>query len=110
MVPRTNTPIHEVRAGMTVNGDVFDRSGRLLISSGTCLTAKHLRILKMWGVLEIPLCHTPQSQEPPVEHAPHIDEIEQQLTAAFRNTDLSQPFMHELFRLCVERHQSKGVS
>jgi len=29
---------------------VFDRSGRLIIASGTVLTEKHLRAMKIWGV------------------------------------------------------------
>ena len=42
--------IAEVETGMELSSDVRDKNGRHLISSGTVLTDKHVRALKIWGI------------------------------------------------------------
>jgi HD-like signal output (HDOD) protein len=39
--------------GMTISADVKDRRGRVLIPAGVVIGAKHLRGLKLWGVLSV---------------------------------------------------------
>jgi len=43
----------DVRAGMVLHADVVQSEDRLLIAAGTELTEKHLRMLSMWGVVEV---------------------------------------------------------
>jgi len=42
----------EIKPGMILQEDVVDNSGRLIISSGTILNEKHLRIMMIWGIGE----------------------------------------------------------
>ncbi|PCJ13374.1 MAG: hypothetical protein COB04_16540 [Gammaproteobacteria bacterium] len=48
-----NIRVNEVSAGMMAGQDICDRSGRLLISSGTLLNDSQIRTLKTWGISEI---------------------------------------------------------
>jgi hypothetical protein len=41
-----------IKPGMILAGDVKDRNSRALLSTGAEITEKHLRIFKMWGILE----------------------------------------------------------
>lgn len=40
----------ELRPGMTLTDDVFDRHGRLLLGTGLVLEDHHIRSLKLWGI------------------------------------------------------------
>jgi len=92
---------------MVLKSAVHDRSGRLLLGGGIELTARHLRMLRMWGVLEADIESiddqvggpTPSDEIDPVRLAA----AENELRGLFRNTDLSSPVMGELFRLCLLR-------
>ncbi|MEQ8160098.1 MAG: hypothetical protein ABRQ33_02835, partial [Smithellaceae bacterium] len=44
--------IKNLQAGMILAEDLADATGRLLIAKGTVLTEKHLKICKIWGVVE----------------------------------------------------------
>ena len=44
--------IADIRAGMVLEKDVNDRNNRVLLKAGIELTAKHIKIFKMWGVTE----------------------------------------------------------
>jgi len=47
-----NVTISELKPDMVLASDLRDQSGRLLISKGTTLTPKYIKICKMWGVIE----------------------------------------------------------
>ena len=44
--------ISHLKPDMVVRSDVKDRNGRLLVAAGTRLTANHIRIIKIWGIVE----------------------------------------------------------
>jgi hypothetical protein len=44
--------IDELEEGMILKRDIKDDSGRFIISSGTVLSSKHLRVLRIWGIGE----------------------------------------------------------
>ncbi|MEF2145435.1 MAG: HDOD domain-containing protein [Desulfovibrionaceae bacterium] len=44
--------VNELSAGMVLSEDVFGPDGRMLLSQGTTLEDRHLRILLVWGVTE----------------------------------------------------------
>ena len=42
----------ELEPGMVLASGMKDRDGRRLLGKGVKLTSKHLRIIKMWGIVE----------------------------------------------------------
>lgn len=106
--------IDKLAAGMVLKSRVVDRSGRLLLETGTELLTKHLRMLRTWGVAEVDI----NTLDAPADSVmPAVEDISQERLAAaerellplFSNTDLSSPVMGELFKICIlrrVRHES----
>ncbi len=95
----------DLKPGMVLGGDVRSSTGRFLLGKGTRLTSKHIRILKMWGVVEANVEGiSPQDVEADslaqLDPAA-IEEAKESLTARFSHSDLEHPAIHELFRLCA---------
>ncbi|MHB8770928.1 MAG: HDOD domain-containing protein [Syntrophales bacterium] len=44
--------IAHLRPGMVVSCDVKDCNGRLLVAAGSALSDNHIRVLKIWGIVE----------------------------------------------------------
>lgn len=97
--------IADLAPGMVVAAAVTDRSGRMLLAAGAEITAKNLRTLRTWGVLEVDV----EGQDAVVHHveesvsAEELQAATQLLQPVWRNVDLTIPVMNELFRLCVLR-------
>lgn len=97
----------DLKPGMVLGEDLRDSTGRFLLGKGTRLTSKHIRILKMWGVVEANVEGvSPQDVE--ADSLGQLDpaaikEAKENLTARFSHSDLEHPAIHELFRLCVLR-------
>jgi len=93
--------------GMTLGADVRDRSGRLLLGSGTELSERHLYILKTWGVVEVDIAGTAEeSIDPSFEKsidATILAGIEKDIAPLFRYTDNSHPAIKELMRMRILR-------
>lgn len=99
--------IEDVKPGMILGKDLKDRSGLVLLRSGHEVTEKHLRILKMWGIMEADIegvtregtISKVSSQIDPLL----LQETETQVREQFRHADLKSPFVNELFRLLTLR-------
>jgi hypothetical protein len=94
--------IDDLKPGMVLGGDVKDRNGRNLLSAGTELTEKHLRIFKIWGVLEVDVKGVEQ-EEVAAQAAAAINpedllRAETIVADLFRHTDPEDPVMRELRR------------
>jgi hypothetical protein len=102
-------PIDRLEAGMTLKSDVCDRSGRLLLPSGSELADKQLKILRTWGVSEADILRGPD--EAPTEDDRENGAVDPLILAAAENTvalqfchnDPQHPMIHELMRICLER-------
>ena len=53
----------DLAPGMVLDQDVKDRSGRLLVRSGSELTERSLRVLRTWGVVEVRVLEDEQTRE-----------------------------------------------
>lgn len=99
-----------VNPGMVLAGDVKDRNGRILLSAGSEITEKHLRIFKMWGILSVQIQGSEKEDLSPkatVEIDPiRLQRVEQSVKELFRHNDLNHPFIKELFRLVSLEHLS----
>jgi hypothetical protein len=99
--------LEEIKPGMILAGDVRDRNGLILLTSGCEISEKHLRILKMWGVVEVDIQGV--SREELIRQAAEevdpllLREAENQSRQWFRHADLKHPFVSELFRLVTLR-------
>jgi len=99
--------IKNLQAGMILAEDLTDATGRLLIAKGTVLTEKHLKICKIWGVVE---ARIEGVSEADIEES-SLDELDpRELAQAtefvherFCRTDMGHPAVRELVRLCILR-------
>jgi hypothetical protein len=98
--------------GMTLGADVRDRSGRLLLGSGTELSERHLYILKTWGVVEVEITGTDEeSIDPHFEKtidSAILARIEKEITPLFRYADNNHPAIKELMHLRILREAEHG--
>ena len=92
---------------MKLTDDVRDRTGRFLLGAGDELTSKHLRIFRMWGVLEVSITGVEADGDAaclPGDADPRLlEEAEAALLPRFGCVDLEHPVFRELFRLAVMR-------
>lgn len=100
-----------LETGMILAGDVFDRTGRLLLGSGTELTGKHLVIFRTWGVREANVsgmndCEAPV-QLPPDVTMDDLRAIEKELEPYFRHSGVDHPAIQELLRLAATKKVQK---
>jgi HD-like signal output (HDOD) protein len=110
--------LNAVKPGMTLAQDVRDRNGRLLIRVGNPLTDGHVRILKIWGVVEIDVVGFDRDEIESVRSAGIDPKIlaaaEAQVADLFRHNDPKLPAVAELMRFCTLRKaqelQAQGVN
>jgi putative nucleotidyltransferase with HDIG domain len=96
-----------LRPDMKLAEDLRNRNGRFLLSKGTSLTEKHLRILKIWGVIEADI-EGISKEDLEGNGTGNIDPArlmaaEEQIRGRFIHVDLSRSPNRELFRLCALR-------
>ena len=96
-----------LRPEMKLAEDLRDRNGRFLLSKGTALTDKHLRILKIWGVIEADI-EGVSKEDLENNGAGNVDPArmkaaEDYMCGRFIHLDLSRSPNRELFRLCTMR-------
>lgn len=100
----------DLEEGMVLESDVFDRGGRPILKKSVQINLSHIKVLKTWGVPEVEI-HIDGSSD----HAHLIDpdaekrnqEIEASEKARFVFLDLENPFLKELFNICVQRKQKE---
>jgi putative nucleotidyltransferase with HDIG domain len=103
--------IDQLKPGMVLATDVTDTNGRLLLSKGQSIAAKHLNIFKMWGVPEVQVKNT-DGDEP--DDTPTLDpeamrRVAESLKPAFADNDLTHPAVAEIFRQAVV-HRSRRIA
>ena len=106
--------LDEIKPGMVLGADVTDRNGRVLLKNGLEISDRHLKILKQWGITDADIKGasreeiTAQAVGQLDQHA--LEKAEQVHNELFRYTDRQNPFVNEIYRLCVLRsvHQLEG--
>lgn len=101
--------VRDLSVGAVLAADVVDRSGRVLLRSGSTIEDRHLRILVMWGVTEVDVAGEPgvhPEEEPSVEDDVRAA-VERETAAMFALANRDHPAMEELVRLSVVRRLSK---
>lgn len=99
--------IKNLQAGMVLADDLTDRMGKLLMTKGTVLTEKNLKICKMWGVIEAQI----EGVSSDDVNSSVLDDYDPAAIAGFSESvrerfchnDMDHPVIRELVRLCVLR-------
>jgi len=99
--------ISELKPDMILADDVRDRTGRLLMSSGTVLTPKYIKICKIWGVVEADISGI-SSEDMETSAMKRFDAstiaaAEEAVRKRFSHSDMDHPAVREFFRLCTLR-------
>ncbi len=102
--------VSHLKPGMVVASDVRDLNGRLLVAADTRLTENHIRIIRIWGVVEAEIEDNAKAEEaPPPNDA--IDPVifrvaEETMRRRFRYNDRENSVISELFRISSQREAS----
>jgi hypothetical protein len=98
--------VSNLKPGMTLDSDVLDITGRLLLGSGTGIDEKHIRIFKTWGIVEVDVRGAEDSNTEKFDdlHADImiVNQAKKDLLQIFRHTDLVSPVIRELFRIALD--------
>lgn len=97
--------LEDLVPGMVLAEDAVHMNGRVLLSAGSCLTDRHIKIFKTWGLTEAYIRGSGDNQ-PGNKALENIDpEIVSQATAAvkpyFDHLDHNSEVIAELFKVCV---------
>ncbi len=97
--------IDNLKPGMVLAADVTDRGGRTLLASGQEIAEKHMRIFKMWGVLEVNVQGEEQEQliaaAAPAIDPERLRQVEEHMQELFALANTGNSFMKELLRLAT---------
>ena len=99
--------LDQLKTGMVLASAVNDLCGRLLAIKGTKLTEDHLKVFKMWGVIEADI--KGESSKDSEEHLlerldPHLlKTVEEHVRRRFVHSDLDQQANQKLFQVCTLR-------
>ncbi|MEZ6853391.1 HDOD domain-containing protein [Halodesulfovibrio aestuarii] len=109
--------ISSLNIGQTLSGDVQLANGRRLFSSGHIITEQTLRVLKIWGVRDVPLCDSSNEElkgQRDNEFANiHIDSCTSAMQILFRDADTTLFPISCLLKECIilanrDKHQCDG--
>ena len=98
--------INQICPGMVLADDLRDSMGRFLLPGGIDLTEKHIRILKMWGVVEAKITDTDTDDDIALDEIdPALVEMAEQVTRKrFVYSGVDHPVTRELFRFSTLRN------
>ena len=97
--------LEDLVPGMVLAADAVHMNGRVLLSAGSCLTERHIKIFRTWGLTEAYIRGGDGSQ-PGNKALENIDPaIVQRATAEvtpyFDHMDRDSEIIVELFKICV---------
>ena len=99
--------IEHLTEGMILEDSVKDLHGRVLMKEGSPITEKSIKILKMWGVVEVTVVNPAVGGEDvPATNSidPKFLELaESEAAVLFRHVSRKDPFVEELHRLATLR-------
>lgn len=94
---------------MVLSEDVMDVNARLLLRKGQQMSQQQIRLLKMWGIFQVPVV-TAQDAEQENTQAMDSDQIRaisQEVIQCFSAVDLTHPAIKEILKLSVEHRLTK---
>lgn len=101
------TKLKNLKPGMILDRDVEDLNGRMLLTQGTKINEKHLKILKTWGVTEVTIREARKTLRVSLKtnqpDSELLKKLETELTELFSQANTKNPMMKELYNQCLER-------
>jgi hypothetical protein len=98
-------PIDQLQPGMILDDAVKESFGRVLLPAGSEINEKSMRLIKMWGVLDVIIKTTDEANQGPSPLdlvSPKVqEEANEAVSTLFKHADRSTPLMQEFFRLAV---------
>jgi HD-like signal output (HDOD) protein len=97
-------PTDNIKSGQVLAEEVRDINGRLLLSKGHTIEAKHIRIFKIWGIPEVNLVEAGRhddTSDPLIDPA-RIERTKKSVKALFCQLDLEHPAVKEIYRIAVQ--------
>ncbi len=103
--------LNNLSPGMVLESSVHDPYGRFLLKANQSLEKKHIRIFKIWGVTEVWI--KDEEENHVRETSPEIPKdiyvrAESHLKKKFSLNSLDDPFIQEMFRVCLN-HKAKAL-
>ena len=98
--------IDQIEPGMILGSEVRDIYGRLLCKPDVKITEKHLITFRTWGITEADIINIDEdviTKSDEMLSPELVRKAEGELREIFRNADISNPVISELFNLCVLR-------
>jgi hypothetical protein len=93
-----------VAEGMTVAADVKNMDDMLLIPAGAVLTARHIKILRTWGISEIQTDGEEEGSTTLMTIAPDVlQKMQDELVKLFWDFNANEPVQQEIFKLALRR-------
>ncbi len=97
--------LDKAEAGMVVTEDVKGPKGQVLLGKGVELAAKHIRILKTWGVQYITIeggAEDGEKLNPTEIPSELIQQAGEELQPRFQHSNLDHPIVEILFKEAVK--------
>ncbi|MEN6619969.1 MAG: HDOD domain-containing protein, partial [Smithella sp.] len=105
--------IKDLQAGMVLADNLTDRMGRLLMTRGTVFTEKHIKICKMWGIVEAQIEGISGEEINAIAlkdfNPAEIATASESVHKRFCHTDIDHPAIRELIRLCILQTARKKI-
>jgi len=108
-----NVKLESLRPGMIVTVDVRNLDNMLLIPAGCALTDRQINILNAWGIAEIQVEACGDGEDPAdlMQQLPPetVEQLTQELRAAFWQPPDSSPVQQEVFNLVLQRRAKQAL-
>ncbi len=104
-------PLNALKPGMVLAEEIRDRNGRLLLDAGVVLEQRHLRIFKIWSVVEAVVQDDDTDEEDNGECSVSpelLAAVQQYQRARFAHNNAEAEVVARLMKLCVERMARKA--
>jgi len=104
-------PIGKIKHGMVLSEDVRDINSKLLLSKGQIITSQQIRILKIWGIIEVNITGTHGNEKisEPDMRSEIIEEINENTRQIFKHLDLNHPAVKEIFHFSVRYRSQHNI-
>ena len=109
----TRLILDDVTPGMVLNEAVKNNNGQILLGEGAELTEKHIKAMKMWGIMDVGVVDTGDNENDitnePIDPE-QLEKAQEAIKERFSLTDLSSEMMLAIFnRAAIEyAKENKG--
>ncbi len=102
----TRVLLDDLEPGMILEDAVKNANGSVLLAAGATLTEKHIRAMKMWGIIDIGIKGGGDSNASDGDDIDPalIEKAKSDLSPMFIHANLEHPIMDEIFTQAVTRH------